>query len=653
MNTAADFLSRLEMDPNEKKILKIREDIPTKPIEVNIESTGIAQEQTVFFNPTNQQEATEKEPWKRKEEVQNAIPNDPPVITVSCYYANDLHKDTTVVNIAQITKPSRILIEQDTDPTLLNFKREMLGLPFDEQILLNDARYMHYSRNKKRNIIKDDILYRHSYNDIGEVSHLLALLPGQLLKVLLQSLHGTADKHPGISKMMQEIRQKLYFPSIATYVRNWVRDCEICIQDKRINNTRITPELIHIPEWDLGLEDLMQIDLLPELPPSGGYENIITAIDVFSRYAFAYPISNPTAVNSAEIIVDIMTRHAYLPTLIITDKGSVFVSQVIHQVAEILGINLKHATTKHAQTIGVLERAHAKIKTSLKMASGEYRKQWHKYLPIAILNYNTTYHSSINCEPSRVFHGRVPHNILDQKLGFRFNPNIAPTTDFAEELQRRIKILYDKTKKNVMQSYIKYKKYYDKKAKASPLKEKDYCFILQPKADHQGSKLPFRDFRWIRPYLVENVLPNNNYIVRKLNTNKTQILQRIRFRKYNPEKPPEENYQEARWQIDDNIVVPQDDLYTFAWEAEFGGHLFDIPIIYTDPNAIDFDDSHTQGPDTVIVSRSYFHDSHDGQNRETCPTFDPTTPQNITLKSNGQSQDIETTIDLTHNDNSK
>ena len=127
-----------------------------------------------------------------------------------------MHKDTPIVNIAQLTKPSRILIEQDSDPTLLNFKREMLGLPFDEQILLNDARYMHYSRNKKRIIIKDDILYRQYYNDTGEVSHLQVLLPGQLLKVLLQSLHGTAGKHPGISKMMQEIRQKYYFPSLAT-----------------------------------------------------------------------------------------------------------------------------------------------------------------------------------------------------------------------------------------------------------------------------------------------------------------------------------------------------------------------------------------------------------------------------------------------------
>ena len=158
MNTAAVFLSCLEMDPNEKMILKIREGNPTKPIEVNIEPTGIAQEESVFVDTTDQEQTIEKELWKRQEEAGKAIPNEPLVITVSCYYANDLHKDTTIVKIAQLTKPSRILIEQDSDPTLLNFKRKLLGLPFDEQILLNDARYMHYSRNTKRIIIKNDIL---------------------------------------------------------------------------------------------------------------------------------------------------------------------------------------------------------------------------------------------------------------------------------------------------------------------------------------------------------------------------------------------------------------------------------------------------------------------------------------------------------------
>ena len=115
----------------------------------------------------------------------------------------------------------------------------------------------------------------------------------------------------------------------------------------------------------------MQIDLLPERLPGGGHENIITAIDVFSKYAFVYPVSNLTAVNTAKTIIHIMTTNACLPTLNITDKGSVFVSQVIHEVTEILEVKLKHATTKNAQTIGVLERAHATIETFLKMASSE------------------------------------------------------------------------------------------------------------------------------------------------------------------------------------------------------------------------------------------------------------------------------------------
>ena len=68
------------------------------------------------------------------------------------------------------------------------------------------------------------------------------------------------------------MRQKHYFPSISTYVRNWVRECEVCNKDKRMNNTQITQEITHTPKCDLGHEDLMHFDQSPELPPSGGYE---------------------------------------------------------------------------------------------------------------------------------------------------------------------------------------------------------------------------------------------------------------------------------------------------------------------------------------------------------------------------------------------
>ena len=85
----------------------------------------------------------------------------------------------------------------------------------------------------------------------------------------------------------------------------------------------------------------------------------------------------------AKILINIMTKHAYLPTTLISDKGTAFMSHVIKEVAGVLGITLKHATTKHGQTIGLLERSHMSIKQALKMETGERRSFWHKYVSIA------------------------------------------------------------------------------------------------------------------------------------------------------------------------------------------------------------------------------------------------------------------------------
>ena len=91
-------------------------------------------------------------------------------------------------------------------------------------------------------------------------------------------------------------------------------------------------------------------------------------------------------------------------------------------------------------------------------------------------------------------------------------------------------------------------------------------------------------------------------------------------------------------------------MYTFAWEAEFGRHPSNIPIIYTDPNASDFDGSQTERPNTVIVLRSCFHDSSDGQYRETCPVLDPSREHLSDPKTHVQNQDVETATDLCDND---
>ena len=112
--------------------------------------------------------------------------------------------------------------------------------------------------------------------------------------------------------------------------------------------------------------------------------------------------------------------------------------------------------------------------------------------------------------------------------------------------------------------------YYDRKAEAAPLTQNDYCFVMQPKADHQGSKIPFREFRWIGPHIIEKVLPIDNYIVRNLSSNKTLILHRIRLRKYEPNTDLQYVRLEGNLQPDDEIIIPQDDFYVITCETNFG-----------------------------------------------------------------------------------
>ena len=128
---------------------------------------------------------------------------------------------------------------------------------------------------------------------------------------------------------------------------------------------------------------------------------------MFSQIIYWPTLSDTSAINAAKVLNDIMTKHAYIPTTLITDKGTAFTFTNIVENKRILGITLKCATTKHPQTTWKLDRTHASFTTNLEMACGQYRRKLDNYLPLAVMNHNTSYHASIGCEPFRVFHGRI------------------------------------------------------------------------------------------------------------------------------------------------------------------------------------------------------------------------------------------------------
>ena len=79
----ADYLSCMEMDPTEKLVLKIHEDVEKRPIDVKFQSTGVSEEEQVVF--TEEDNETEEQIWERKKQSRKELKVPDTVIQIDEY----------------------------------------------------------------------------------------------------------------------------------------------------------------------------------------------------------------------------------------------------------------------------------------------------------------------------------------------------------------------------------------------------------------------------------------------------------------------------------------------------------------------------------------------------------------------------------------
>ena len=86
-------------------------------------------------------------------------------------------------------------------------------------------------------------------------------------------------------------------------------------------------------------------------------------------------------------------------------------------------------------------------------------------MKFAVMAHNTTYHTSIRCTPSEIFHGRVPYNSLALKFKKPAEPQIKSNKNITDQMKEKYQTVAD----NNAEAFHKYKAYYDRKAQAQPL----------------------------------------------------------------------------------------------------------------------------------------------------------------------------------------
>ena len=174
-----------------------------------------------------------------------------------------------------------------------------------------------------RLILKDGVLHRlYIHND---VEYHQLVLPQRYHKKILQLLHNDLG-HQGIDRMLDLLRERVYWPTMTQDANSWVeqcRRCEVAKGDYNIPKPKYGHLIAHNPLVLVCL-DFTKVD-----PSKGGKENVLVMTDAFTKFSVAVTSNNQQALTVAKALVE-RWFHVYgIPSHIHSDQGKSFDNKII------------------------------------------------------------------------------------------------------------------------------------------------------------------------------------------------------------------------------------------------------------------------------------------------------------------------------------
>jgi hypothetical protein len=124
--------------------------------------------------------------------------------------------------------------------------------------------------------------------------------------------------------------------------------------------------------------------------------------------------------------------------MIISDRGSQFVTRFWEQLHASLGTHLIHYLAYHPQMDGQTERVNQILEDILRVCIMEHQGSWDKNLPWVEFSYNNSYQESLKIASFEVLYGcrcRTPLNWIEHGEKVIFGPDLI---DEAEAIVQRI-----------------------------------------------------------------------------------------------------------------------------------------------------------------------------------------------------------------------
>lgn len=258
-------------------------------------------------------------------------------------------------------------------------------------------------------------------------------------KQLLQTFHSSAlGEHSGSKATYYRLKKVFYWPNMKKHIEEFVSQCPVC-QLNKVEHIH-PPGLLqphHVPDMAWAH---ITMDFITTLPNSQGKEVILVVVDKLTKYSHFIPLACPFTVQTMfEALMDNVIKLHCLLICIVPDRVTIFTSNLYQELFQAFGVKIRFSTASHPQIDDQTKRVNQYLEAYLRGMVFQEPKKWLKWLPLAELWYNTSYHSSLKCTPFQALYGYKPPQVREFAVERTLSPTTRLTMAEREQMMQKLK----------------------------------------------------------------------------------------------------------------------------------------------------------------------------------------------------------------------
>ncbi len=272
----------------------------------------------------------------------------------------------------------------------------------------------------------DGVLYR-----VQADKTLRIIPPSPDRKKLFDEIHGGVfGGHLRDAKIHSALAKHYWWPGMRTDILKWCRGCLTCAT-RRIGRQE-KPPLVPIPV--AGPFDRVGVDVL-QLPTSyEGNQYAVVFVDYLTKWPEVFPTKDQTTLTIARLLVEhVISRHG-VPADLLSDRGTPFLSKLMQEVCQLMGIHKVNTTAYHPQTDGLVERFNRTLLDLLAKTVESSGRDWDTHLPYVLFAYRASLQESTRESPFYLLYGRDPRLPTDAALSATASTTYMEIDDYKSEL---------------------------------------------------------------------------------------------------------------------------------------------------------------------------------------------------------------------------